>query len=99
MCVAVPLRSFTVFECLRVSILQGFHLRCQIIAEGYSGGLLLGPINDDSMVFIYANWSMTCWLTEEHLETALGLVTEGCIVVSDRMMISILPILVEPLEM
>ena len=48
----------------------------------------LGLINDDSMVFICANQSMTCWLTEGHWETALGLVTEGCIVVSDNVLIS-----------
>ena len=40
---------------------------------------------------------MTAWFTS--LQTALGLVTEGCIVVSDCMLISILSILVEPLEM
>ena len=43
----------------------------------------LGQRKDDSMVFICANWSMTCCLTEEHLETVLGLVAEGCIMVSD----------------
>ena len=53
----------------------------------------------DSMVFIWANWSMTCWSTEECPETVLGLVTEGCIVVSDCMLISILSVSVEPLEM
>ena len=44
---------------------------------------------------------MTCWLTKEHWEAAPGLVTEGCIVVSDHMliMISILSVQVEPLEM
>ena len=42
---------------------------------------------------------MTCWWTKELLETVLGLVTEGCIVVSDHMLISILSMLVEPLEM
>ena len=41
---------------------------------------------------------MTRWLTEENWETVLGLVTEGCIVVSDCMVISILSMLVEPLE-
>ena len=34
-----------------------------------------------------------------HWETVLELVTEGCIVVSDSMLISILSMLVEPLEM
>ena len=47
------------------------------------------------MVFI---WSMTCWLTVEHAKTMLGLVTEVCIVVSDRMLISLLPMSVEPLK-
>ena len=42
---------------------------------------------------------MTCWSTEESLETALGLVTEGCIVVSDCMLISKLFMLVEALKM
>ena len=41
---------------------------------------------------------MTCWLTKESMETALGLVTEGCIVVSDHMLISILSVWVEALE-
>ena len=59
----------------------------------------LGTRKDDNMVFICANWSMTCWLTVEHRETALGLVIEVCIVVSDHMLISILSVLVEPLEM
>ena len=59
----------------------------------------LGPRNDDGMVFICPKWSMTCWSTEECPETALGLVTEGCIVVADRMLISILSMLVEPLDM
>ena len=36
---------------------------------------------------------MTCWSTVEHWETALGLVTEGCIVLSDRMLISICDLL------
>ena len=36
---------------------------------------------------------------EEHSETALGLVTEGCIVVSDCMLISLLSVSVEALEM
>ena len=58
----------------------------------------LGP-NDDIMVFICANWSMTCWLTKERLETVLLLVTEDCIVVSDRMLTSIVAMLVETLEM
>ena len=42
---------------------------------------------------------MTCWLTEEHWETVLGLVTDWCIVVSDGMLISKQSILVKPLEM
>ena len=42
---------------------------------------------------------MNLWLTEERPETMLGLATEGCIVVSDRMLISILSMLVEALEM
>ena len=41
---------------------------------------------------------MTCWLTDERLKTALGLITEGCIVVSD-MVISILSVSVKHLEM
>ena len=59
----------------------------------------LGLRNDDSMVFICVNWYMTCWLTEECWKTALRLVTEGCIVVSDLNLISILFVSVEPLEM
>ena len=50
----------------------------------------LGVRKDDSMV---------CWSTVECWETVLGFVTEGCIVVSDRMLISILSMLVEPLKM
>ena len=42
---------------------------------------------------------MICWSTVERWETALGLVTEGCIVVSDHMLISILSMSVEPPEM
>ena len=41
---------------------------------------------------------MTFRPTVEHWETALGLVTEDCIVVSDGMLISILFMSVEPLE-
>ena len=44
------------------------------------------------------NWSMTCSSTVERPETALGLVTEGYIVVSDHMLISILSMSVETLE-
>ena len=40
-----------------------------------------------------------CLLTKECLETALGLETEGCIVVSDCMLISILSVSVKVLEM
>ena len=29
---------------------------------------------------------MTCWSTEEHLETLLGIVTEGCFLMSDRIL-------------
>ena len=43
--------------------------------------------------------SMTCWSTVECWETVLGLVTEGCIVVSDHMLFSILTLSVEALEM
>ena len=42
---------------------------------------------------------MACWSTEEYDETVLELVTEGCIVVSDHMLISILSMSVEALEM
>ena len=38
---------------------------------------------------------MTCWQTKECAETILGLETEGCIVVSDCMLISILSMSVE----
>ena len=55
----------------------------------------LGPRKDDSMVFICANWSMTCWSTVECLETPLGLAIDGCCVVSDH----ILSVSVELLEM
>ena len=59
----------------------------------------LGLRNDDIMVFICTNWSMTCLSTEECWETALALVTDDCIVVSDRMLIYILSMSVELLEM
>ena len=49
--------------------------------------------------FICAKLFMTCWSTVECSETALRLVTEGCIVVSDHMLISILSMSLEPLEM
>ena len=42
---------------------------------------------------------MTCWSTKEHLETALGLVIEGRIMLSDHRLISILSLSVEALEM
>ena len=42
---------------------------------------------------------MTCWSTEECWKPALGFVTEGCILVSDHMLISKLSLLVKPLEM
>ena len=42
---------------------------------------------------------MMCWSTVEHWETTPGLVIEGCCVVPDCMLISILPVSVEPLEM
>ena len=58
----------------------------------------LGPRKDDSMVFICANWSMTCWSTVECWETTLGLAIVGCCVLSDLMLISILSVLVEHLE-
>ena len=60
---------------------------------------VFGPRNDDSMGLICANWAMTCWSTEEGAKTALELITEGCILVSDRMLISILYMSVEALEM
>ena len=41
---------------------------------------------------------MTCWSTEASLEIALRLVTKGCIVVSDRMLISTQTEPVEPLK-
>ena len=42
---------------------------------------------------------MTCLSIVECWETALGLVTEGCIVVYDHMLISILSVSFEPLAM
>ena len=45
------------------------------------------------------NWSMTCWSSVECWETTLELATEGCSVVSHRILISILYMSVEPLEM
>ena len=59
----------------------------------------LDPRKDDSMVFICADWSMTCWSTVECRETALVPVTEGCIVVSDHLLIATLSVSVEALEM
>ena len=59
----------------------------------------LGLRKDDIMVFICANWSMTSWSIVVHCEMALGFVTEGYIAVLDCMLISILYMLVEPLEM
>ena len=58
----------------------------------------LGPRNDDSVVLICANWFMTCSLTEERWETVLGLITEGCIVVPDHMLIPILFMSVDPVD-
>ena len=58
-----------------------------------------GMRKDDSMVFICANWSITCWSTVEHWETTPGLAIDGCCMVSDHMLISILFISVEGLEM
>ena len=59
----------------------------------------LGVRKYDGMVFICANWSMTCWSTVECWETALDLVTEGCIVVSEHILIFKLSMLVEALKM
>ena len=42
---------------------------------------------------------MSCWSTKEQMKTVLGLLTEGCNVVSDCMLISIMSELVEALEM
>ena len=42
---------------------------------------------------------MTCWSTVEHWETTLGLAIDGCCVVSDSMLISILSMSVAPLKM
>ena len=42
---------------------------------------------------------MTCWSIVECWETALGLVSEGCVVVSDHILISIPSMLVECLQM
>ena len=58
----------------------------------------LGQRNDDSTVFIYANWSMTSWSTVERWETMLGLAIDGCCVVSYHMLISILSMSVKPLK-
>ena len=52
------------------------------------------------MVLICVKWSITCWLTEEHPETEVGLVTSGCnMVLFDCMLICILSVSVEALEM
>ena len=51
------------------------------------------------VVSCFGPWSMTWWSTVECLVTTLGLVTEGCSVVSDCMLISIQSVSVEPLEM
>ena len=59
----------------------------------------LGPRKDDSMVFISVHWSMTCWFTVERWQTTLELADDGCCLVSDRTLISILSMSVEPLEM
>ena len=53
----------------------------------------------DSMVFICPNWSMACWSTVDRWETVLELVTEGCILVSDHMLSSILTMLVNVLAL
>ena len=58
----------------------------------------LGPRKDDGMIFICANWSMTCWSTVQHFEATLGLVIEGCSLVSARIMISILAIFAMSLQ-
>ena len=59
----------------------------------------LGQREDNSIVFICANWSMTCWTTVECLVTTQGLAIDGCCGVSDCMFISILSVPVEHLEM
>ena len=58
----------------------------------------LGTRKVDSIVFICANWSMTCWSTVGHWKTTVGLAIDGCCVVSDHMLISILSVSVEGLE-
>ena len=42
---------------------------------------------------------MTCWLTDEHWDTTLGLAMDGCCVLSEHMLISILSVSVDPMEM
>ena len=53
-------------------------------------------------VFIWANWSMTYWSTHEGLDTILILAVlqmDGFCVVSERMLISILSVSVDPRDM
>ena len=58
----------------------------------------LGLRKDDTMVFNCENLFMTCWSTVEFWELVLGLITEGCIVMSDCILVSILYMLFEALE-
>ena len=41
---------------------------------------------------------MTCWSTAEWMETALELVTEGCMALSDGIVMYILSMSVEPVK-
>ena len=41
--------------------------------KGYSSGLRLGQRKYDSIVFICADWFMTCWLTVEQCKLHWGL--------------------------
>ena len=79
-----------------------FYFGCQVIAEGCAGALLSGPKETYSIVFIWENWSMTCWLIDEGWDTTLALAVlelDSCCVVSEEMLVSVLCVYIDPHEM
>ena len=59
----------------------------------------LGSRKDVSIVFSWANWSKTCWLTDEGWDTTstlLVLAMVGWCVVSEQMVVSILTVSTDP---
>ena len=68
---------------------QGIYRRLFVLSHAFVQGMM-------TACFSSVNWSMTCQSTEA--EGVLGLVTEGCNVMSDRMLISKLSVSLEALE-